>query len=285
MRTWPFIAVAFVFLIALSGCISQPAKTEVPNSAECEKIIAELPSIIADNTKEGSRLFYVNRTIDGDTIELIGGQRIRFLEVNTPEKGMKYYSEAKALTADYVSNGVYLARDVTDKDKYDRLLRYVFTNDSFVNAELVRNGFATVFIVGNDTKYADLMKCLETEAKANKKGIWSSASLFNINLNVTFDAPGSDLTNMNGEFVVITNNGNSAIDMTGWSIKDEATHIYKFENAELKPHEDLTLYTGAGQDSELSLYWNSKEPVWNNDGDTAFLFDAEGNLISAVSFP
>jgi micrococcal nuclease len=282
MRIWLCLLIALVFL---SGCISQPAKTDIPSSAECQKIIAELPQVIADNTKEGSRLFYVNKTVDGDTIELEGGQRVRFLEVNTPEKGMKWYAEAKELTNMSTLDGVYLTRDVTDKDKYDRLLRYVFTKDSFVNAELVRAGFATVFIVGNDTKYASLMKCLEDEAKANKRGLWSAVNLYNLNLSVNFDAVGSDLENMNGEFVTIVNTGTEAINLQNWSIKDEATHIYTFPELELATNENLILYTGAGENSELNLYWNSKDPIWNNDGDTAFLFDANGDLIVAISFP
>jgi len=282
MRIWLCLLIALVFL---SGCISQPAKTDIPNSAECQKTIAELAQIIADNTKEGSRLFYVNKTVDGDTIELEGGQRVRFLEVNTPEKGMKWYAEAKELTNMSTFDGVYLERDVTDEDKYDRLLRYVFTKDSFVNAELVRAGFATVFIVGNDTKYADLMKCLEDEAKANKRGLWSAVNLYNLNLSVNFDAVGSDLENMNGEFVVITNMGKDIINLQNWSIKDEATHIYEFPSIEIHPNENLILYTGVGENSEFNLYWNSKDPIWNNDGDTAFLFDANGDLIVAISFP
>ena len=281
MRIWLCLLIALVFL---SGCISQPAKTD-NTSVECQKIIAELPQIIADNTEEDNRVFYVSKTIDGDTIELEGGQRVRFLEVNTPEKSMKWYAEAKELTNVSTLDGVYLARDAEDKDKYDRLLRYVFTKDSFVNAELVRDGFATVFVVGNNTKYSDLMKCFEQEAKDNKRGLWSAVNLYNLNLSVNFDAVGSDLENMNGEFVTIVNTGTKAINLQNWSIKDEATHIYTFGNTELNPHEDLKLYTGAGQNSEINLYWNSKDPIWNNDGDTAFLFDANGDLIASISFP
>jgi micrococcal nuclease len=282
MRTWPLLLIALLFV---SGCIGYSAKTDIPNSESCAKEIAKLSDIIRDNTEEGSRVYSVSDVIDGDTIELEGGQHVRFLEINTPEKGMKWSAEATAFTENAVSGGVYLTRDSEDEDKYGRLLRYVFTDDSFVNAELVQQGLATVFIVGNDTKYADLMKCLEIEAKANKKGIWSSFNNYNITLFVNYDAEGSDTENMNGEYVVITNNGNKAIDMTNWSIKDEATHIYTFENIELNTKDNLTLYTGSGQNLETELYWNSKDPIWNNDGDTAFLFDENGDLIVSISFP
>jgi micrococcal nuclease len=283
MRIWPLLLITLIFL---SGCINyRSAGTYVPNSADCEKEIAKIPQIIKDNTGEALRLFEVSKTVDGDTIELGGGQKVRFLEINTPEKGMKWAAEATQLTDSLTKNGVYLQKDAENEDKYGRWLRYVFTNDGFVNAELIRQGLATVFIVGNDTKYAVLMKCLEQEAKQNKRGIWSATSKYDVSLFVNYDAPGSDSENVNGEYVVITNTGTETIDMQNWSIKDEATHIYTFGNVELNSRDNLTLYTGKGQDTETELYWNSKEPIWNNDGDTAFLFDENGDLVTLASFP
>jgi micrococcal nuclease len=198
---------------------------------------------------------------------------------------MKWYAEASALTKDKTQNGVYLTRDVDVEDKYGRLLRYVFTDDSFVNAELIREGLATSFVVGNNTKYATLIKCLEEEAKQNKRGIWSSVNLYNITLFVNYDAPGNDADNMNEEYVVITNNGNKAINLQNWSIKDEATHLYEFPSINISPDSNIKLHTGTGANTLSELYWNSKDPIWNNDGDTAFLYDASGDLIASLSFP
>jgi micrococcal nuclease len=283
MRTWPILLIALLFV---SGCIGYSSKTDNLSSSDCEKIIAGLPQIIKDDTGETLRLFEVSKTVDGDTIELVaGGQKVRFLEINTPEKGMKWAAEATQLTDSLTKNGVYLQKDAENEDKYGRWLRYVFTKDSFVNAELIQQGLATVFIVGNDTKYANLMKCLEQEAKQNRRGIWSATSKYNIALFVNYDAPGSDVENMNGEYVIITNTGTTTINLQNWSIKDEATHIYTFPDVLLSPNGNLTLYTGTGQNSNITLYWNSKEPIWNNDGDTAFLFDANGDLASTISFP
>lgn len=283
MRIWPLLLITLIFL---SGCINyRSAGTYVPNSADCEKEIAKIPQIIKDNTGNDFRLFEVAKTVDGDTIELSGGEKVRFLEINTPEKGMKWAAESSQLTDSLTKNGVYLQKDVENEDKYGRWLRYVFTEDSFVNAELIKQGLATVFIVGNDTKYAVLMKCLEMEAKQNKKGIWSAVNKYDVSLFVNYDAPGSDADNLNGEYVVITNNGNDAINLQNWSMKDEATHIYTFSDVMLSSKANVTLYTGNGDSTETELYWNSKEPIWNNDGDTAFLFDENGDLITLASFP
>jgi len=274
MRIWPFLLVALIFL---SGCTGHAVQTNTNNlsSSNCEKEIAKIPQIIKDNTGNDFRLFKVSKTTDGDTIELTGGQKVRFLEINTPEKGMKWAAEATQLTDSLTKNGVYLQKDTENEDKYGRWLRYVFTEDSFVNAELIEEGLATVFIVGNDTKYAVLMKCLENEAKQNKRGIWSAANKYDISLFV----------NYYDEYVVITNNGNDAISLQNWVIKDEATHIYTFPDVLLSPKANVTLYTGNGVSTKTELYWNSKEPIWNNDGDTAFLFDANGDLASTISFP
>ena len=282
MRIWPLLLITLIFL---SGCIGYSSKTDNLSSSDCEKEIAKIPQIIKDNTREGVRLFEVSKDIDGDTIELASGPHVRFLEINTPEKGMKWSAEASQRTDSLTKNGVYLQKDVENEDKYGRWLRYVFTDDSFVNAELIKQGLATVFIVGNDTKYADLMKCLENEAKQNKRGIWSAVNKYNISLFVNYDAPGNDANNLNGEYVVITNNGNDAINLQNWSIKDEATHIYTFSDVMLSSKAEVMLYTGPGEDSKAELYWNSKEPIWNNDHDTAFLFDANGDLIVSISFP
>ena len=74
------------------------------------------------------------------------------------------------------------------------------------------------------------------------------------------------------------------VNMNGWQMKDEATHIYTFGNIELDKDKSITIVSGEGTDSEDTLYWNLKTTVWNNDGDTVFLRDAEGKLAIAYSY-
>ena len=68
---------------------------------------------------------------------------------------------------------IRLERDVSDTDKYGRLLRYVYADDIFVNAELVRLGLATVKAYPPDTKYQDLLEQLEREARQAGRGMWA----------------------------------------------------------------------------------------------------------------
>jgi micrococcal nuclease len=112
--------------------------------------------------------------IDGDTIELEDGSRVRYLGIDTPETGEPYYSEATARNRELVEGKVvYLQKGKRDRDEYDRLLRYVYTDGVFVNAELVAQGYATAFIFDPDERYSQVLVQLEQYAKMKKRGLWS----------------------------------------------------------------------------------------------------------------
>lgn len=69
-----------------------------------------------------------------------------------------------------------LERDVSDRDRYGRLLRYVYVEGVFVNAELVRLGCARAELYPPDTKYSELLEQLEEEAREAHRGLWRSGS-------------------------------------------------------------------------------------------------------------
>lgn len=112
--------------------------------------------------------------IDGDTIELQDGSRVRYLGIDTPETGEPYYSEATARNKELVEGKVvYLQKGKRDRDEYGRLLRYVYVDGVFVNAELVAQGFATAYIFDTDEWYSQILVQLEQYAKMKKRGLWS----------------------------------------------------------------------------------------------------------------
>ncbi|MBM3156888.1 MAG: thermonuclease family protein [Chloroflexi bacterium] len=119
----------------------------------------------------------VVRVIDGDTIEIAGGERVRYIGIDTPETYPQvepYGAEAKAKNIELVEGKlVTLERDVSYTDKYDRLLRYVYVDGLFVNGELVRLGYAEAVPYPPDTRYQWQLELLEAEAKAAARGIWS----------------------------------------------------------------------------------------------------------------
>ena len=118
----------------------------------------------------------VVRVIDGDTIEIAGGAHVRYIGMDTPETYPKvefYGPEAKAKNIELVEGKlVTLEKDVSETDKYGRLLRYVYADGVFVNGELVRLGYAEAVSYPPDTRYRWQLEQLEKEAKAAKRGLW-----------------------------------------------------------------------------------------------------------------
>ncbi len=116
----------------------------------------------------------VTRIIDGDTIYVrMNGQsyRVRYIGINTPERDEPCYADATAANADLVrGQTVTLVKDVSNTDDYDRLLRYVYVGEVFVNAELVAQGYAEAGYYPPDTAYTDTFNRLEADAQARGLG-------------------------------------------------------------------------------------------------------------------
>ena len=131
------------------------------------------------------------RIIDGDTIEVrfANGARdtVRYIGVDTPETVapgqpvQAFGPEASARNAQLLGAGaVFLESDLTDRDRFDRLLRYVWVDDGsgtllFVNLVLVAEGLATVRTYPPDVKYLAHYQAAEAVARAAARGIWSAA--------------------------------------------------------------------------------------------------------------
>jgi len=119
----------------------------------------------------------VTQVIDGDTITIEGGYRVRYIGIDTPE--VHPVPEAHGLEAWQVNRQlvegkeVRLEPDVSETDKYGRLLRYVYVDDVFVNAELVRLGLAEAKAYPPDVKYQEYLENLELEAREAGRGMWA----------------------------------------------------------------------------------------------------------------
>jgi len=130
-------------------------------------------NVTYENVKEGP--FKVTNVVDGDTLDLNNSERVRLSGINTPETGECYYQEAKSELENLVLNKeVYLEKDISNKDKYDRLLRYVYINDLLVNSYLIQNGYAKVYDkYSYDTKKYKELKSIEEIAQNNNFGVWT----------------------------------------------------------------------------------------------------------------
>ncbi|WP_198661976.1 lamin tail domain-containing protein [Halorussus litoreus] len=103
------------------------------------------------------------------------------------------------------------------------------------------------------------------------------------------DAAGDDRENLADEYLVFRNAGDRPIDLSGWTVGDEAGHGYEFpDGTVLDSGETLTLRTGSGQDDSGNdgndYYWNASGAVWNNAGDTVFVRTDEGRLVLEVQY-
>jgi endonuclease YncB( thermonuclease family) len=233
----------------------------------------------------GSTGILVKEVVDGDTIILLDGSRVRLIGINTPEYGMYFFEEAReVLEAIVLGREVILEKDISDTDKYGRLLRYVYAGDLFVNLEMVKRGFANAYTFPPDVKYTEKFLEAERYARENSLGLWLKSKVGIVKIEINYDARGNDNTNLNDEYVIIENIGADSININGWTIKDSATNIYKFKKYLFEPGSTIYLFTGSGKDEGGKFYWGSPKPIWNNDNDTLYLRDKEGLLIGIYSY-
>lgn len=141
----------------------------VPCQAICSA--EDVAALSAAPTGEIGR---VTRVIDGDTIDvLLDGQstRIRYLQMNTPERDHPCYHKATEANAELVAGKtVRLVADTELVDPFDRLLRYVYVGDLLVNRVLVEQGYAEVVLYPPNDKHYEEFKRLEAEAAAAGRG-------------------------------------------------------------------------------------------------------------------
>lgn len=174
---WQICLFASFLIVGGHGC--QPPKDDPETDTEttsddlpCEPISSEC----------GPSVGIVERVIDGDTIVLEGGQRVRYLMVDTPEftKEVECYGEeAYNYNKSFVEGQtVCLYYDNQEcKDHFGRLLAYVETADGEINTSLLIRGFGCLCYIppsGEDRR--DEFTSLESQAKAEKKGLWGACS-------------------------------------------------------------------------------------------------------------
>ena len=159
------LAGALIMVGVLAGCESAPTLETCDDVARATTRGGAEPS--------SSRGTLVQRVIDGDTVVLANGERVRYIGMDTPERGERLFDEATAYNRRLVEGQrVGLLKDQSEADRFGRLLRYVFAGDILVNAELVREGLAEAKRYDPDVKFADCFDTLMQEARDNKRGLW-----------------------------------------------------------------------------------------------------------------
>lgn len=104
---------------------------------------------------------------------------------------------------------------------------------------------------------------------------------------VQADSPGRDnRTNrsLNAEWVELTNNNRRAVNLDGWTLRDEDGHRYRFDDVRLAGRATLQIHTGVGRDTRTDLYQDRRNYVWDNRSDTATLRDDRGRTVDTESW-
>ena len=153
---------------------SKPTKGPLPTpSVEPSPTTSVTPTPTEQATEKTVK---VTRVIDGDTIKIETGESVRYIGIDAAEEGC-FAEEATAKNKRLVEGKeVRLEKDISETDKYNRLLRYVYVDNLFVNDYLVRNGYAQVATYPPDVKYQDQFREAEREAKENNRGLWAEGA-------------------------------------------------------------------------------------------------------------
>ncbi|MGJ3558072.1 lamin tail domain-containing protein [Streptomyces sp. INA 01156] len=104
---------------------------------------------------------------------------------------------------------------------------------------------------------------------------------------VQYDSPGRDdrsNRSLNKEWVEITNNTRRAVNLDGWTLRDEDGHRYRFDNVRLAGRATVRVHTGIGRDTRTDLYQDRRAYVWDNRADTATLRNDRGRTVDTESW-
>jgi endonuclease YncB( thermonuclease family) len=193
--------------------------------------------------------YSVTRVIDGDTLILSTNQKVRLKGINTPEKNMPHYQEAKDFLQNAAQNKSIQIQSY-GTDKYGRILAHILIDDKSINAKILQNGLATLYYYEHDAHYEEYAKA-EEFARLNEKGLWkksSDAHCIKL-IELKTDEP---------ESLILKNNCDKELSIT---FKDDATHVY---HEIIKPKLTFT---------------KTFSHIWNTDGDSIYIRDNKGLLL------
>lgn len=180
-----------VLIAALAACSSDPTP-KAPYPTPKPTVVAPKPFVAAQALELMRELpigtmARVKRVVDGDTIVLENGQRLRYIGIDSPEefdhrKPVQCYATEAAEANRRLVEGkmIVYAHGASERDRYGRLLGYVSLLDgpddgpgTFVNEKLIRDGHAFAWAYGKDIANAAAFAAAEADAKAHQRGLWA----------------------------------------------------------------------------------------------------------------
>jgi endonuclease YncB( thermonuclease family) len=266
----------------------------------------------------------VVKVADGDTFLFRADgseeiQRIRMLGINTPEvrgfEGQNFERdqcggpEASRLLNEVLPPGtrVQLRSRSVDQTNRERLQRFAFAlnpatgeYDIDPQAIMASSGLAMWFTLGEDPSLSFTYRALIEQAQLASRGIWNPTFCgpieqpdARISLIVNWDAPGNDALNLNGESVIVRNIGTSAVDISGWLLRDSSLESwFTFPDGQvIEPNDYRVVFVGSGVNESRSLYMNASRPLFINAtpspllGDGAYLLDNNTAMRAYFEYP
>lgn len=265
--------------------------------------------------------------LDGDTFRFMedGANqwvKVRLLGVNTPEvtgfnnihfdENMCGGQEAWHLLQSIIPAGtrVQLRSNSKEASNRGRILRYVFAYnnasgqyDIDVQGAIAESGLAMWFAIDEEASLSQPYRLVINRAQQARRGIWDPNHCgpaeqpgAQVKLTVSWDAPGQDNQNLNGEFVVVRNVGSVPVDLSGWLLRDSSlTSWYYFPGGSVLAAGDYyVVHVGrgtAGQPTSHDLYIGATEPLFPNPqpgeflGDGAYLLDTRTSVRFYDEYP
>jgi len=179
------LSIISLFIIILINVVSSDDSEDiiVQENASTTTIESTTTTVINNKDIQEDSVLVI-RVIDGDTIELEGGQKVRYIGIDTPETvdprkpiqcfGIEASNKNKELVE---GKKIRMEKDVSEVDQFERLLRYVYIGDIFVNDYLVRQGYAYAYTYPPDVKYSEQFVQVQNEARENSRGLWAECDV------------------------------------------------------------------------------------------------------------
>lgn len=237
--------------------------------------VQDAAPVVADG--ETARVVAV---IDGDTIDVeIDGrrERVRYIGINTPEREQSLYREATDANARWVRDReVQLERDVSDRDRFGRLLRYVYVEGVLVNEALLKEGYAQLFTFPPDVRYEARLLEAQREGQREGRGLWAGMPPMTEGLEIVS-------LDDRAEVVEIANRGGAAQSLDGWTLVSERGNQRCPLGGTLAAGETLAIWARAADRERGGYNCNFDENIWSGSApDPAVLLDASGREIDRM---
>jgi len=245
----------------------------------------------------------VTAVIDGITIEAtINGktQTIRYIGIDLPN----FSEDASIWNSSYLKNRelvegktILLVKDQSEEDTEGLLKRYALAGSIFVNRELVESGYAIAVSTPPDTSCNGILKEAEESARATHRGLWAftptpsrtfpTATLtpsHQGDLIIVRISPKGTIWQEPEEYVEIYNDGTTPVQLRDWTLRDIENHVFVFPGFVLGPQQYCRVYTNQYRPENCGFSYYSLSPIWENDGDCAYLKDSDGVLIDTFCY-